>query len=142
MATSFRDPRHTHFFVPVFFLSLKRYVPYFFALSLSRSKKKVSRAQLCSPKGVFGKLFAHFVSLFFSEPTNTGKTDLIDLRSRIRFFSLSSLGKDVQSKWNEVKTLVPQRDQTLQDELKKQQNNEALRRQFAEKSNQVEIRPD
>jgi actinin alpha len=43
----------------------------------------------------------------------------------------------VQSKWNEVKTLVPQRDQTLQDELKKQQNNEALRRQFAEKSNQV-----
>merc|ERR1711881_335512 len=46
-------------------------------------------------------------------------------------------GNDVQSKWNEVKTLVPQRDQTLQDELKKQQNNEALRRQFAEKANQV-----
>merc|ERR1711910_294526 len=46
-------------------------------------------------------------------------------------------GKDVQSKWNEVKTLVPQRDQTLQDELKKQENNEALRRSFAEKSNQV-----
>merc|ERR1712226_1320370 len=41
-------------------------------------------------------------------------------------------GKDVQSKWNEVKTLVPQRDQTLQDELKKQENNEALRRQFDE----------
>ena len=37
-------------------------------------------------------------------------------------------GKDVQSKWNEVKTLVPQRDQTLQDELRKQENNEALRR--------------
>ena len=36
-----------------------------------------------------------------------------------------------------MKTLVPQRDQTLQDELKKQENNEALRRQFAEKSNQV-----
>merc|ERR1712227_895095 len=35
-------------------------------------------------------------------------------------------GKDVQSKWNEVKTLVPQRDQTLQDELRKQENNEAL----------------
>merc|ERR1712088_974757 len=31
-------------------------------------------------------------------------------------------GKDVQSKWNEVKTLVPQRDQTLQDELRKQEN--------------------
>lgn len=36
-----------------------------------------------------------------------------------------------------VKTLVPQRDQTLQDELRKQENNEALRRSFAEKSNQV-----
>ena len=36
-----------------------------------------------------------------------------------------------------MKTLVPQRDQTLQDELRKQQNNEALRRQFADKSNQV-----
>merc|ERR1712131_529104 len=45
--------------------------------------------------------------------------------------------KDVQSKWNEVKTLVPQRDQTLQDELRKQENNEALRRSFAEKANQV-----
>ena len=46
-------------------------------------------------------------------------------------------GNDIQSKWNEVKTLVPQRDETLQDELRKQQNNEALRRQFADKSNQV-----
>ncbi len=36
-----------------------------------------------------------------------------------------------------MKTLVPQRDQTLQDELRKQQNNEALRRQFADKANQV-----
>merc|ERR1711953_856104 len=44
---------------------------------------------------------------------------------------------DIKSKWNEVKTLVPQRDQTLEDELRKQQNNEALRRQFADKSNQV-----
>ena len=44
---------------------------------------------------------------------------------------------DINSKWNEVKTLVPQRDQTLQDELRKQQNNEALRRQFADKANQV-----
>ena len=32
---------------------------------------------------------------------------------------------------------MPQRDQTLQDELRKQQNNEALRRQFADKANQV-----
>ena len=45
--------------------------------------------------------------------------------------------QDINSKWNEVKTLVPQRDQTLQDEMRKQQNNEALRRQFADKSNQV-----
>ncbi|CAB4068316.1 ACTN1_4 [Lepeophtheirus salmonis] len=46
-------------------------------------------------------------------------------------------GNDINSKWNEVKTLVPQRDQTLEDELRKQQNNEQLRRQFADKSNQV-----
>ncbi len=47
------------------------------------------------------------------------------------------LFQDIKSKWNDVKTLVPQRDQTLEDELRKQQNNEALRRQFADKSNQV-----
>merc|ERR1712156_172076 len=46
-------------------------------------------------------------------------------------------GSDIKSKWGEVQTLVPQRDQTLEDELRKQQNNEALRRQFADKSNQV-----
>ena len=45
--------------------------------------------------------------------------------------------QDIKSKWSEVQTLVPQRDQTLEDELRKQQNNEALRRQFADKSNQV-----
>ena len=45
--------------------------------------------------------------------------------------------QDIKSKWGEVKTLVPQRDQTLSDELRKQQNNEQLRRQFAEKANQV-----
>ena len=33
--------------------------------------------------------------------------------------------------------MVPQRDATLQDEMRKQQNNEALRRQFADKANQV-----
>lgn len=33
--------------------------------------------------------------------------------------------------------MVPQRDQTLQVELRKQQNNEMVRRQFAEKANQV-----
>jgi actinin alpha len=40
-------------------------------------------------------------------------------------------------KWNEVRQLVPQRDATLQAEFRKQQNNEMLRRQFAEKANQV-----
>jgi len=41
-------------------------------------------------------------------------------------------------KWSEVRqALVPQRDQTLQNEMRRQQNNEALRRQFAEKANQV-----
>jgi hypothetical protein len=33
--------------------------------------------------------------------------------------------------------LVPQRDGTLQAELRKQQNNELMRRQFAEKANSV-----
>lgn len=40
-------------------------------------------------------------------------------------------------KWSEVRQLVPQRDQTLQNEFRKQQNNEMVRRQFAEKANQV-----
>ncbi|XKL66158.1 hypothetical protein PGB90_009578 [Kerria lacca] len=44
---------------------------------------------------------------------------------------------DMTKKWTEVKHLVPQRDTTLQAELRKQQNNEMLRRQFAEKANQV-----
>lgn len=33
--------------------------------------------------------------------------------------------------------MVPQRDGTLQQELRKQQNNELMRRQFAEKANSV-----
>lgn len=36
-----------------------------------------------------------------------------------------------------MKKLVPARDNTLQTELKKQQNNENLRRTFAEKANGV-----
>lgn len=43
----------------------------------------------------------------------------------------------ISSKWGEVRKLVPQRDGTLQAELQKQQNNESLRRQFAEKANGV-----
>lgn len=44
---------------------------------------------------------------------------------------------DLNRKWSEVRQLVPQRDQTLSNELRKQQNNETLRRQFAEKANVV-----
>jgi actinin alpha len=44
---------------------------------------------------------------------------------------------DISTKWTEVKQLVPRRDQILQQELKRQQNNERLRRQFADKANAV-----
>lgn len=44
---------------------------------------------------------------------------------------------DLTRKWGDVRGLVPQRDQTLANELRKQQNNEMLRRQFAEKANAV-----
>ena len=37
----------------------------------------------------------------------------------------------------EVKQLVPKRDSTLQHEMVRQQNNERMRRQFAEKANMV-----
>ncbi|XP_018014069.1 alpha-actinin, sarcomeric isoform X1 [Hyalella azteca] len=43
----------------------------------------------------------------------------------------------ISGKWGDVKKLVPARDNTLQAELKKQQNNENLRRTFAEKANGV-----
>ncbi|KAM8793747.1 alpha-actinin-3, partial [Eudromia elegans] len=42
---------------------------------------------------------------------------------------------DVAAKWDAVKQLVPQRDQTLQEELARQQSNERLRRQFAAQAN-------
>ncbi|XP_051162792.1 alpha-actinin, sarcomeric isoform X1 [Leptopilina boulardi] len=44
---------------------------------------------------------------------------------------------DLTKKWSDVRQLVPQRDGTLAAELRKQQNNELLRRQFAEKANAV-----
>jgi len=49
----------------------------------------------------------------------------------------SLTAKDITAKWAEVRQLVPQRDGTLQQELRKQQNNELMRRQFAEKANSV-----
>ncbi|XP_076442303.1 alpha-actinin, sarcomeric-like isoform X2 [Babylonia areolata] len=45
--------------------------------------------------------------------------------------------QDITSKWSEVRDLVPRRDQTLQQEMTRQQNNERLRRQFATKANTV-----
>ncbi|XP_041981507.1 alpha-actinin, sarcomeric isoform X2 [Aricia agestis] len=44
---------------------------------------------------------------------------------------------ELNRKWGDVRALVPQRDGTLAAELRKQQNNESLRRQFAEKANAV-----
>lgn len=44
---------------------------------------------------------------------------------------------ELNRKWSDVRQLVPQRDGTLAAELRKQQNNESLRRQFAEKANAV-----
>ena len=40
-------------------------------------------------------------------------------------------------KWADVQNLVPQRDQSLQSEMTRQQNNERLRRQFAQKANMI-----
>lgn len=45
--------------------------------------------------------------------------------------------QELNRKWSDVRQLVPQRDATLAAELRKQQNNESLRRQFAEKANAV-----
>ena len=53
------------------------------------------------------------------------------------FFLYPSLPQDITNKWSEVRELVPRRDQTLQQEMMRQQNNERLRRQFAAKANVV-----
>ncbi|ELU16302.1 hypothetical protein CAPTEDRAFT_101963 [Capitella teleta] len=50
---------------------------------------------------------------------------------------ISITAQDIANKWAEVRQLVPQRDQTLQAEMIRQQNNERLRRQFAQKANVV-----
>lgn len=46
-------------------------------------------------------------------------------------------GQDLTTKWHEVKQLVPDRDMVLRNELMRQQNNERLRRAFAQKANVV-----
>ncbi|KAL4696562.1 hypothetical protein H8959_002260 [Pygathrix nigripes] len=45
--------------------------------------------------------------------------------------------QDINTKWDMVRKLVPSRDQTLQEELGRQQVNERLRRQFAAQANAV-----
>uniref|UniRef100_A0A914XJU8 Alpha-actinin, sarcomeric n=1 Tax=Plectus sambesii TaxID=2011161 RepID=A0A914XJU8_9BILA len=46
-------------------------------------------------------------------------------------------GAEVRRKWQDVQQSVPRRDQQLQQELSRQQNNERLRHAFAEKANAV-----
>ncbi|XP_066559920.1 alpha-actinin-4 isoform X1 [Amia ocellicauda] len=43
----------------------------------------------------------------------------------------------IDSKWEKVQQLVPQRDQALQEELSRQQSNDHLRRKFATQANMV-----
>lgn len=45
--------------------------------------------------------------------------------------------EDISNKWGDVKQLVPQRDGVLSGEMAKQQKNERLRREFAQKANVV-----
>ena len=48
-----------------------------------------------------------------------------------------NLYQELSRKWTEVRHLVPDRDTTLQTEMIRQQNNERLRRNFAQKANHV-----
>lgn len=45
--------------------------------------------------------------------------------------------QDIANKWGDVRQLVPQRDNVLSNEMAKQQRNERLRREFAQKANVV-----
>lgn len=44
---------------------------------------------------------------------------------------------EISNKWRDLRDLIPERDQVLSRELLRQERNEGLRRQFAEKSNVV-----
>jgi len=46
-------------------------------------------------------------------------------------------GQDLAKKWQSLRQLIPDRDSTLQAEMMRQQNNERLRRAFAQKANVV-----
>ncbi|XP_053567911.1 alpha-actinin-2 [Bombina bombina] len=49
----------------------------------------------------------------------------------------NTLLEEIRTKWEKVKRLVPLRDQSLQEELTRQQGNERLRRQFAAQANVI-----
>ncbi|XP_075404110.1 alpha-actinin-3 isoform X3 [Tenrec ecaudatus] len=51
------------------------------------------------------------------------------------YISLSP--QDINTKWDTVRKLVPSRDQTLQEELARQQVNDRVRRQFAAQANAI-----
>jgi actinin alpha len=59
------------------------------------------------------------------------------LKKNFALNQFDDLLKEIKSKWNEVQVLVPQRDQDLQIEYGKQQQNERFRIQFAQKANVV-----
>lgn len=68
-----------------------------------------------------------------AEVQKIAQTYGIKLSAGNPYSALSHL--DIASKWDTVKQLVPHRDQTLQEELARQQANERLRRQFAAQAN-------
>lgn len=45
--------------------------------------------------------------------------------------------EEISNKWRDLRTLIPERDQVLNRELLRQERNEGLRRQFAERANMV-----
>ncbi|CAH0400229.1 unnamed protein product [Chilo suppressalis] len=70
-------------------------------------------------------------------PTTTTKRRHRHTSCSFHTFYMDSPHTELNRKWSDVRQLVPQRDGTLAAELRKQQNNENLRRQFAEKANAV-----
>ncbi|XP_072345760.1 LOW QUALITY PROTEIN: alpha-actinin-2-like [Scyliorhinus torazame] len=70
-----------------------------------------------------------------NEITKIAQTYGIKLSGINPYTNLSA--PEIAGKWDKVKTLVPHRDQTLQEELARQQANERLRRQFAAQANVI-----
>uniref|UniRef100_UPI00358F1164 alpha-actinin-2-like n=1 Tax=Myxine glutinosa TaxID=7769 RepID=UPI00358F1164 len=70
-----------------------------------------------------------------NEIVKISQTYNIKLGSANPYTNLST--QDVSSKWEKARQLVPQRDQSLQEELARQHSNERLRRQFASSANVI-----